>query len=263
MTETLVAVFVASLLGSLHCAGMCGGLVLFCCGIDSDRTTRRWPVHLTYHGGRLVAYGIAGGLLGALGGFLDLGGRLVGIQTVAGWFAAAVLIGMGTVMIARVLGMRRLRGRVPRRLQRIIDAGYARAAGERPWRRGLVVGLMSPLLPCGWLWAFLAIAAGSGGAVQGILVMVTFWSGTVPVLLAIGIGAHRISPMVRRFVPATMGVLLVAIGVLTAFTRLPHADAVVRGAIEVDVLGQASLADAVESVARETPACCAEPVEAE
>ena len=76
---TLGAVFVVSLLGSLHCVGMCGPLVAVAMG-DSQVLSHatRAMLHIGYHGGRLVMYSTIGMLCGLLGAGLDWGGSLVG-----------------------------------------------------------------------------------------------------------------------------------------------------------------------------------------
>ena len=64
MIEVVGAVLVASLLGSPHCAGMCGGFVCF---YSTQGGGARWYSHLAYNGGRLLSYlglGLAAGLVG-------------------------------------------------------------------------------------------------------------------------------------------------------------------------------------------------------
>ncbi len=256
MIETLGAVFAASLIGSLHCAGMCGGLVVFCCGGEQGGVSRAWPVHVSYHGARLVAYVAAGAVVGLLGSAIDDGGRLVGWQQTAAYLAAAVLILMGVAMLAKLAGVRIPRGRLPGPLRRLIERVYTRAASQQPWVRGAMVGLMSPMLPCGWLWAFLAVAAAAGGVLGGMAVMGVFWAGTVPILLVIGVGTHRLAPAIRRLVPATMGVALVAVGILTALTRVPLASAAVSAAGHVDAVNCDRAVECVEELERGGLPCC-------
>ena len=63
-----------------------------------------------------------------------------------------------------------------------IGARVNRLVRERPpVARALLLGLFSTLLPCGWLYAFAVLAAGTGGPWTGMLVMAAFWAGTVPV----------------------------------------------------------------------------------
>jgi sulfite exporter TauE/SafE len=58
----------------------------------------------------------------------------------------------------------------------------ARTRGVAPARRALLTGLLTPLLPCGLLWAAFAAAAVAGSALGGGSVMIGFAAGSLPVL---------------------------------------------------------------------------------
>ena len=84
VSTLILAVFVASLVGSLHCAGMCGGIVVLCVGGESVERTREreWLRHVAYNLGRLAAYAtlgvISGAVVGAVAALLPaLGGVLL------------------------------------------------------------------------------------------------------------------------------------------------------------------------------------------
>jgi len=63
---TLLAVFLAGLLGGGHCAGMCGGIV----SALSVGAGSRLPLHVAYNAGRIASYTLAGAVAGALGGMV-------------------------------------------------------------------------------------------------------------------------------------------------------------------------------------------------
>ena len=50
--------------------------------------------------------------------------------------------------------------------------------------------------------AFVITAAGTGAAWTGAAVMVAFWAGTVPILLALGVGLGAVHAGLRRLAPA-------------------------------------------------------------
>ncbi|VAX40404.1 hypothetical protein MNBD_PLANCTO03-914, partial [hydrothermal vent metagenome] len=57
MSALIVSVFLASLLGSMHCAGMCGAFVAFAVGLDDPEAARkRVRLHMAYNAGRLTTY---------------------------------------------------------------------------------------------------------------------------------------------------------------------------------------------------------------
>lgn len=228
MTAVLATVFAASLLGSLHCAGMCGGLVAFYAGTDASSGLRRMVSHGIYNGGRLAGYVLLGLAAGALGAALDVAGSLAGIQRVAMPVAGVVMIAWGLVALLQIRGFRLFRHAADGPLQRRIRRAFAVASRKPPVVRAGTVGLLSALLPCGWLWAFVVTAAGTGSAASGALVMVAFWAGTVPVLLAIGVGAQVVATPIRRFAPSITAVLLVVLGLLAIVGRPPTAAAAIQ-----------------------------------
>ncbi len=180
MTALLTAVFIASLVGSLHCAGMCGPFVAFATlrplhrkGVEPSRP--RAPIlQIAYHGGRLFAYVLLGAAAGLLGATLDLGGSLLGFGRVAAIATGALLVIAGLSRIFTLLGVRLPQAPGAARLQRWVLAAQAAAAHLAPTKRALSVGVLTAVLPCGWLYAFAAVAAGTGQPFYAALVMAAF-----------------------------------------------------------------------------------------
>jgi sulfite exporter TauE/SafE len=220
MIPLLATVFLASLVGSLHCVGMCGPFVAFYSGSDGSAGARRLLSHAAYSGGRLTTYVIFGLAAGAVGAALDVAGSLAGVQRIAAIIAGSTMILWGILALLQLRGVRIFRrasgtGRTSALLRR----GFSVISGKPPVIRAAAVGLLSGLLPCGWLWAFVVTAAGTGSAARGAAVMAAFWAGTVPALLAVGLGAQLLSAPLRRRVPAVTAVLLVALGLIAIFGR--------------------------------------------
>lgn len=212
------AVFIASLVGSTHCAGMCGAFVAFAVGTsgaaDAKPVSRR-ALAAAYNGGRLVTYVTLGCLAGSLGAALDLGGSLVGVQRAAMIGAASIMIGFGVIALLRQAGVRVPRMPLPGFMVRAARAGHTRAMGLSPVVRAGAIGLMTTLLPCGWLYAFVITAAGTAHPLYGAGVMAAFWMGTLPILVALGLGVRMISGPLERRLPLISSLLLVAAGLWT------------------------------------------------
>mgnify|MGYP001026496741 CR=1 FL=1 len=217
MTPLLGTVLVASLAGSLHCVGMCGPFVAFYAGGDASRGARRLLSHGAYSAGRLAAYAALGLAAGSVGAALNLAGSLAGFQRVAAVVAGAVMIAWGGLALLRLRGVRMLPARTGSAAW--LQRAFRVAADAPPVLRAGSVGLLSGLLPCGWLWAFLVAAAGTGSTVGGVAVMAAFWLGTVPALVAAGLGAQLLAAPLRRHVPAVTAVLLVALGIFAIVSR--------------------------------------------
>jgi len=238
MFTLIVSVLIASLLGSLHCAGMCGAFVVIAVGIDRDdggdarRRASPGVLHAAYHGGRLVTYTLLGVAAGGVGHALDLGGSAVGLQRVAALLAAATMIVAGGIALARALGLKLPRVVFPAFFQSMFMKGHALTIGLNPTGRALAIGLLTTLLPCGWLWAFAVVAAGTGHPLYGGLAMAAFWLGTLPMLVSIGVGFRSLSGAMGRYVPGVMAGVIVVVGVLTLFGRV-SSESMIRGGSEV------------------------------
>jgi len=149
---------------------MCGGFAFV--AADGGRITRGL---LLFHGGRLATYLALGAAVGLLGELLN--GFIVSLNKVS-LLASALMLLLLAWRIVRPLG------RSPVHRVSIFIAQRARA-----FRRlfPLIIGVLTGLLPCGWLYAFLAVALGAGQVVGALSIMFVFWVGTLPILSIVGI----------------------------------------------------------------------------
>jgi sulfite exporter TauE/SafE len=215
----LFAVAGASLIGSLHCAGMCGPFVAFYAGSDVSSGGRRTLSHVAYHSGRLVTYALLGAVAGSIGAAIDLAGGALGVGRIAAVVAGLVMLAWGAVLLLQAGGVRLGRW-LPRALVSRSECALRRLKEKPPVARALLLGLSSTLLPCGWLYAFVVTAAGTGSALTGAATMFAFWLGTVPLLLGLGALAQGIAGRVRRHLPVVSALLLVLLGLGTVVGRL-------------------------------------------
>lgn len=215
----LGSVLIASLVGSLHCAGMCGGLVLFATGSDG-KLKKRTNLHVAYHLGRGIAYTALGIGAGALGAAVDIASALSNNTRTSALLAGTAMVALGIIALAHNAGLTSLRLKLPRRLSGFIETVHRAAFGLPPFHRAFVVGGLTPLLPCGWLYAFVIVAAGTGSAVMGGAVMLAFWLGTVPLLASLGIGLQGLTAPLRRRLPLVTSMLVIGLGLMTALGRV-------------------------------------------
>jgi uncharacterized protein len=209
----LAGVLIASLLGSVHCGAMCSA---FACLANSGRQRGAW-----YHGGRLVAYVALGGAAGLLGAGLDSAGLIANVQRTAAFVTSIALVVWGLAQLRQALHTRRFTG-APQWagvLARLVQ----RTATWDPRARAATIGLTTALLPCGWLWAFVATAMGTGTPLRGMAVMAVFWAGTVPMLIAVTAAAKRWGPVARVRWPIASAslVLLLGLGELASHVLMP------------------------------------------
>ncbi|MBL8763320.1 MAG: sulfite exporter TauE/SafE family protein [Phycisphaerae bacterium] len=254
MLPLLTAILIASILGSTHCAGMCGAFVAFAVGAgggeDGPAPVSRLGLGVAYNAGRLVTYMTLGAVAGGVGAALDLGASMVGIQRAAACVAGASMAGFGLVAVLRHAGARVPRLPAPRALVRFVSAAHGRAMGLSPFARAAGVGLLTTLLPCGWLYAFVVSSAGTANPVLGAAAMSVFWLGTLPMMAAVGLGVHAVAGPFRRHMPLATSLLLVAVGLATVLGRMTLPP--VRASASPPA---SSMREAVEAVDRAGDAC--------
>jgi sulfite exporter TauE/SafE len=198
-----VLVLIASLLGSVHCLGMCGGIAM---ALPPGRR-----VQAAYHSGRLLGYLSLGAIAGLAGNWLlASSGLLTSLSAIA---MAAILIWSSV----KVWRGEALHLKLPAFFQKLIEKplGKALSASRSQTLMGFPVGLLTMFLPCGWLYTFVIAALLTRNVWLGGLFLFSFWLGTVP-LLALGPGLvnswlARRSPAQRHWVAA----LFLLAGLLT------------------------------------------------
>ena len=247
MTELVVAVFLASVLGSLHCVGMCGAFLAL--AFTDTPPGGKWKLSAAYHGGRLATYVLLGAAAGGVGSLLDLAGTLAGVSRVALPLAGLTVAGFGIVTWLRYRGFGVGRLQLPAAWTRGVHRVQRAAMKLDPTPRALAIGLLTTLLPCGWLYAFVVTAAGTANAAYGGIVMAVFWAGTLPALVSCGVGVQTLSGSLGRRLPGLTCLALVLIGGWT-----------VLGRAQLDTVALASAVSASDGGALSAPpACHAEP----
>ena len=234
MIWLLGTVFIASLLGSLHCVGMCGPFALLAGAgnrsrDDDARPAQTWAPPLLYNFGRLLTYAGVGALFGAAGMAVnslsgDYGSSLSTWQQTATWIAGLMMIAVGLIGITRFAGWTVRLPNVARPLQKLLQALFRRTSKLSRLKRALVIGMLTSLMPCGWLYTFAITAAGTGSPLSGMAVMTAFWLGSVPVLLALIPGVNllqRLGKSTQRQLPLIMSSLVILTGLFTLVYRAP------------------------------------------
>lgn len=201
--------FIFGAANSLHCACMCGPLALAFEGGAGGACA--------YQLGRAGAYGTIGVALGGLGGVLGASALAAPSAWVA-FVLAAGLVVLATIGERGALAIPGLGGALQRALARTRTWSPA-------WRAG-ALGLATPLLPCGLLWAACAGASVAGSPIAGGGVMLGFALGSLPLLLLAQSQAGRIA---RRFGPRTVRFVQRAAMLLAAATLVWRGLAAVQG----------------------------------
>ncbi len=195
---------------------MCGAFVCFYATSEPAGSWRREGAgHAAYNLGRLISYLTLGAIAGSVGGVLDRAGTRAGINGTAAVMAGVLMVAWGTAAMLVARGVRVPAPGVPAPWQHAMGSVLQRVRSRPPVVRAAITGLVTTLLPCGWLYAFVVTAGGAGSMARGALVMLVFWAGTLPMMVAVGLGARRFLGPFRSRMPMISAAVIVLLGLLS------------------------------------------------
>jgi sulfite exporter TauE/SafE/plastocyanin domain-containing protein/copper chaperone CopZ len=193
--------FVVGVLTSIHCVGMCGGIMLSqSLTKESKNKFEAIKPALLYNLGRVVSYTILGGVIGALGSVFALS-----IKAKAGMqiFAGAFMIIMGLNMVG-FKAFRKFNIKLPHSVCRVKNKSGS----------AFMVGMLNGLMPCGPLQTMQLFALGTGSAAKGAISMFMFSIGTVPLMLTFGALSGLLSKGYTKKILKLSGVLIIVLGLI-------------------------------------------------
>lgn len=206
---------VLGLAGSLHCAGLCGGIassLLLATSAPNAAPAERAAMLLRIQLGRAFSYALCGAMVGAGGAaFAGLVG-LAGVQPAMRIAAACALVWTGCSIAGLVPGFT------------IIDRVLALASGSRPmsavrhirFAPSLALGIAWGFAPCGMVYAALVNAMLSGSSAAGAEFMAGFGLATIPAVATAAFGVTALAGVgarvSQRHVRGALGTALVALG---------------------------------------------------
>jgi len=203
--EILISALLLGLMGSFHCAGMCGPIAL-ALPLHGNTISQKIYGGALYNFGRTITYGIMGALFGLLGQGL----AMLGFQQI-------ISVIMGAVMIISALFPALFKN------QYRLDKSWFSFVGKlkksigemfsiRSFSSLFFIGLLNGLLPCGLVYIAIAGAIGTGNAAEGMIYMILFGLGTIPMLLSISLAGNMMSQVIRRKINKFIPVLVVVVG---------------------------------------------------
>ena len=197
--------FLIGLLGSLHCVGMCGPIVLALPG-GAESRGRFLLGRLLYNLGRVVTYAILGLVFGLIGKTIKLAG-----------YQSILSIAMGVTIIIAVLLSGRLTSKlfslpVISRLSTKIKSLWGKLFRIDSHPSLFTIGVMNGFLPCGFVYIGLFGAVTTGGSLSGAAYMIFFGLGTIPIMIGVSLIRElinfRFKQLINRFLP--IGALILA-----------------------------------------------------
>ncbi len=221
MIPELLLIFTASLMGSIHCAAMCGGFTL---SLVKDRSDSTWMRLSAYHAGKLFTYIFIGGVAGVVGAALLANPAIRAAQFIFSSLAGVMIVIVGLQTLGLLPGQN-LVNRIASRLWLGPFLGpFFKTFRERASLDGaFFLGLFNGFLPCGLVYTFALSAAATASLTSAIFIMIAFGLGTVPMLLAVAWGGGMITTQqrLRPFFSRIAGVIVIVLGAITVWRGLP------------------------------------------
>ena len=206
------SVFLIAFLGSLHCVGMCGGLVLSC--------APKLKNNILYQLGRLISYSILAVLAGSLGNYFSFSQTNPWASIIPSVFIGFFLVYTGVKLILKKKGMSFNISFLSRLRNRAWAKILPKVHSEVSYISSFLVGLFSILLPCGFLYGVILALATFNSPLLSLISIFCFWLGTLPAMsIAPGLIKSFLRPLYMRM-PLITSSFLIIIGFLTIANRV-------------------------------------------
>jgi sulfite exporter TauE/SafE len=194
-TFTFAMAVLMGLAGSLHCAGMCGPIVLVM-PFQALSGFGKWTGIFLYHFGRVSVYAVLGLSLHSFTSLFR-----------PQWQQYISLILGGCLLISGLISFFSGRFRVRLPWSDFVAGRLGRFMGSPRFSTLFITGALNGLLPCGLVYMALSMAVTAGTALQAMTLMFAFGLGTVPMLVTLTVLKMRCSaffPAFRKLVPAVV-----------------------------------------------------------
>ena len=196
-----LVLFIVGIFTSLHCVGMCGGIMLSqsMSSVSKNKFESLKPAIL-YNLGRVISYTVLGGIVGAIGSVFSLSLSLkAALQVFAGLFMIIMGLNMSGFSI-----FRRFNIRLP----------WSSCNINRNSKTPFIVGILNGFMPCGPLQTMQLYALGTGSAINGATSMFIFALGTVPLMLGFGAASGFLNRKHTKQLVRFGGILIVVLGLI-------------------------------------------------
>ncbi len=203
----LYTAFIFGLISSFHCIGMCGPIAMML-PVDRNNPAKKISQILTYHIGRLSAYATIGFVFGLLGkGFF-----MAGLQQ-----KLSVFIGIAMILVVLIPENEFARYNFSKPIFKLISKIKSTLGSQfknKSYKSLYTIGFLNGFLPCGMVYVALFGAIALQSESLGILYMILFGLGTVPMMSAVVYINSFLTVPIRNTIQKAIPFVAVCIGLL-------------------------------------------------
>ncbi len=205
-------IFVAGVLGSMHCLGMCGGFPIAISSVQKKCRVGKVSSHLLYNFGRTFTYTFFGMLVGYLGLRVEKLGAVISGQVILSTLAGILMIYLG-LQIAGLIREKNVPGFTP--IYNLLKKIMATFLKHGQSSGSFYLGIFNGFLPCPLVYGFLLAATAAGSPLKGALIMLSFGLGTIPAMFLLGGLGELITPRFKARLSRVPGYFVVIFGLIT------------------------------------------------
>ena len=185
-TNILIVLVVGLVAGISTCMALVGGLVLGLSARHAEKhpeisARQKFVPHLYFNLGRIIGFGVLGGVIGMLGSIVRPSLGTLGFMTIA---VGGVMIFLGLKLVEIFPALKDKSISLPKSIANFF--GLNKEQKEYSHKGSFVTGVLTFFLPCGFTQAMQLYAVSTGSFSRGFLVMSLFALGTAPGLLGVG-----------------------------------------------------------------------------
>lgn len=203
----LYSAFIFGLISSFHCIGMCGPIAMML-PVDRSNEAKKVTQIVTYHIGKLTAYGTLGLIFGLLGRSFYLAGMQQQLSIIVG-----ILMILVAVIPEKVLAKYNFSKPVYRIITKV-KSSLGQQFKNKSYKSLFTIGLLNGFLPCGMVYVALFGAIAMQNVSLGIGYMILFGIGTIPMMVAVVYASGLISFSFRGTIQKAIPLVAVIIGML-------------------------------------------------
>jgi sulfite exporter TauE/SafE len=203
----LYTAFLFGLISSFHCIGMCGPIAMML-PVERNNPAKKATQIITYHLGRLTAYGSIGLLFGLLGKGLFLAGIQQQMSVVIG--VAMIVVILTPEKVFAQYNFSKPVFRWISKMKQTLGSHFK----NKSYRSLFIIGLLNGFLPCGMVYVALFGAIAMQSADFGVLYMLLFGLGTVPLMSVVVYVNSFLTVPIRNKIQKVIPYVGVIIGVL-------------------------------------------------
>lgn len=188
--------------------------------------------HLLFHLGRLATFFILGGLLGIIGGWINISGTFIGWFTI---FIAIILAWLGLNILGVLPSLSTTGIRMPKKMMSI----WSNLKESEHALTPVILGSFTFFLPCGFTQSMQLFAVASGSFWTGAITMFLFALGTAPILIGLGITTTRFKNMKMVVFQRVIGFIVILFSLYTISSGFALAG------INIDLIGRKELGNTI------------------